>query len=278
MKPLRVLLALLAISCGLAQSASPDTSTPRKTVESFWKAWLAHDGRTVLALIQGSSPGPESQAAASRLSESAVQVRADGFEVIESGDDAAVIYQLHYKQGSDDFSIEDMVRLRKSGDGWRIVPAKGQGATRQGLSMLASLLSSPMFMEEAMPSNEELCLKNIKELGIATILYAGEYKHSLKRVKASQSSIREAIAPYIKNESIWRCPYDRANPSYSFNVKLAGRDFVDLNDPSATVLFYEGEKGQLSFRHNGKAAVCFADGHSRLITKDLAAKLHWTVP
>jgi prepilin-type processing-associated H-X9-DG protein len=50
---------------------------------------------------------------------------------------------------------------------------------------------------------------------------------------------------------------------------------TSVDDPTRTILVYEGKGGQLSFRHNGKAAVAFVDGHAQLVTPEEAKKLIW---
>jgi len=48
-----------------------------------------------------------------------------------------------------------------------------------------------------------------------------------------------------------------------------------FTQPQITVLFYEGANGKLNFRHNGKAAVAFADCHVKLIDAAAAKDLRW---
>jgi prepilin-type processing-associated H-X9-DG protein len=82
--------------------------------------------------------------------------------------------------------------------------------------------------------------------------------------------------PYIKNESIFKCPSDASGAvSYSFNANLAGVKLAKVSAPAETVMIYEGKNGKLDFRHEGKAAVGFADGHAKLVNAEGAKKLHW---
>jgi prepilin-type processing-associated H-X9-DG protein len=43
-------------------------------------------------------------------------------------------------------------------------------------------------------------------------------------------------------------------------------------------MLYEGKDGKLNFKHDGKAAVAFADGHAKLVTEEEAKTLIWKLP
>ena len=62
------------------------------------------------------------------------------------------------------------------------------------------------------------------------------------------------------------------------NPKLMGVSLGTVNNPGKTVLIYEGAPGAPLFRHDGKAALGFADGHAQLMNAQTvqAQQLHWT--
>ena len=62
------------------------------------------------------------------------------------------------------------------------------------------------------------------------------------------------------------------------NPKLMGVSMRMVNNPGKTVLIYEGAPGAPLFRHDGKAALGFADGHAQLMNAQTvqAQQLHWT--
>jgi prepilin-type processing-associated H-X9-DG protein len=53
------------------------------------------------------------------------------------------------------------------------------------------------------------------------------------------------------------------------------QDIDKLENPRRTVLLYEGENGQLDFRHNGHAHVSFTDGSTQIVDREQAQSLHW---
>ena len=68
--------------------------------------------------------------------------------------------------------------------------------------------------------------------------------------------------PYCKSERLFHCQSDKSGAvSYSFNVNLQGLKASAVKFPAKTVMLYEGKGGKLEYRHDGKAAVGFADGH-----------------
>lgn len=48
-----------------------------------------------------------------------------------------------------------------------------------------------------------------------------------------------------------------------------------IKNKKRTVMFYEGRDEKLIFRYNGKAAVCFVDGHTALVSPEEAKSLIW---
>lgn len=72
----------------------------------------------------------------------------------------------------------------------------------------------------------------------------------------------------------------------SFNNKLLGANLTQLRKladngnkgAGRTVLFYEGQNGQLNFQHNGFALVCFLAGGVSAITKEEETLLRWSGP
>lgn len=83
----------------------------------------------------------------------------------------------------------------------------------------------------------------------------------------------EALLPYLKAKDSFTVP--GTGEQFSFNERLCGRWLGDLHEPAQIVLFYDGHDEKLTFRNNGRAAVCFADGHVKLITPETAKTLRW---
>ena len=89
------------------------------------------------------------------------------------------------------------------------------------------------------------------------------------------AKLKTKLMPYSKNESVFHCP-DTAHPDpYAFNDRLTGKTLASLSEPAKTVLIYEGSNGKLAFRHSGRAAIGFADGHAKLLNAEEAKNLIW---
>lgn len=274
MRPIFLAFALCASVLGFAQTA-PDSSTPEKTVQSFWAAWNAHDGKAMLGLLDAVQPVPDHDKMIAKMSEATFAAAASDYELVQGSGEAVVIYHLVLTGGGVKVTDqEDMVRVRQTPEGWRIVRAKGTTApTTYGLGALAAYLQGPEFLETAKVMIND-CAQNIRQLGLALIMMTGDYDDVIQSAP-SQAAIRKAIAPYLKSEKMWECA-GHAGTAFSFNVKLAGKNMTTFEDPANTVLLYEGEKGNLDFRHDGRAWVCFADGHVKAVSKEEAATLLWT--
>ncbi len=48
-----------------------------------------------------------------------------------------------------------------------------------------------------------------------------------------------------------------------------------MEAPAQTVLLYEGKNMQFDFKHDGRTAVAFADGHAKLLTPEEAKNVFW---
>jgi hypothetical protein len=111
----------------------------------------------------------------------------------------------------------------------------------------------------------------MRMLTLAFHMVAGDdddYRFRFDPAKAKSASRRD--------DKYWKCPLDSGRTSYSFNAKLAYKSLDAVKQPEKTILVYEGAKGKLVFRHQGRAAVGLADGRSRMVTAAEAKLLKWT--
>ena len=85
--------------------------------------------------------------------------------------------------------------------------------------------------------------------------------------------IIEAVISHVQEAAVVQVP--DTNEIYTFNANLSGLKTDEVKTPAQTVLFYEGQNETPTFRYDGKAAICFADGHVALVTPEQAKSLIW---
>ena len=77
------------------------------------------------------------------------------------------------------------------------------------ISILAAILF-PVFAQAREKARQTSCLSNTKQLGLAFLMYAGDYDEMLPMISfpVPASSWTTTCQPYIKNRQIYRCPSD----------------------------------------------------------------------
>ncbi|MGD9495998.1 MAG: DUF1559 domain-containing protein [Armatimonadota bacterium] len=170
------------------------------------------------------------------------------------------------------------------------------------IAILAAILF-PVFARAREKARQTSCLSNIKQLGLGVLMYAGDYDERLTVERVVQPYYArpwyEAIAPYVKNPSVFLCPsvdynyawggygyngygttgsnglgyrhqYDSGNPSPSqAPPKLSAIEepatMLMLGEPIANSYALRGYASNYlpSCRHNGGSNVCHVDGHAK---------------
>ncbi len=126
----------------------------------------------------------------------------------------------------------------------------------------------PVFARSREKARQTSCLSNIKQLGLAMIMYAQDYDDTLPRADGWKA----ALEPYAKDERIFLCPgheedgllWDKVTPGghYAMSESLAGRRLEDVADPSMEPLIWDANtQGAWDPRHNGLANTGYVDGH-----------------
>ncbi|MEA3399768.1 MAG: DUF1559 domain-containing protein [Armatimonadota bacterium] len=170
------------------------------------------------------------------------------------------------------------------------------------IAILAAILF-PVFARAREKAKQSSCLSNVKQLGLACVMYAQDYDDHLPCVQMryghSTDYWFEVVQPYIKNTDILRCPSaPQQYPGYGWNYPHAGYR-LDLNHqvnrsqiefPAEMMLFGDSdpegasswvrlylycavrwpfppgirnETNVIATRHNGGANFAFADGHAK---------------
>jgi len=139
----------------------------------------------------------------------------------------------------------------------------------------------PVFAQARSHARESTCVTNLKQIGIATLMYAQDYDERLPMASGWQTGIN----PYIKNERVYHCPAAvfvmaqsaPAATNYAYNSALDMMKMTRVAEPPNTVLAYDSAdfganandaltslpspgRHQLSVQGNN---VSFVDGHAK---------------
>ena len=128
---------------------------------------------------------------------------------------------------------------------------------------------TPKTEETAKRTLAERSTEKLWQLGVSIQWLAQEHEG---RYRVGPHLI-SALMPYVQNAGIFILPDSRE--LYAFNGNLVDLQLNEVKAPAQTVLFYEGQNEMPIFRYDGKAAICFADGHVALVSPDEAQKLIW---
>ncbi len=141
-------------------------------------------------------------------------------------------------------------------------------------------LIGPMIAGARGKAQRAACMSNLKQLGLAFMMYLQDYKNRLP-----EGNWVEAVHPYILNRQVFTCPSRPEQPvGYAFNEALVGANLGDLPDPSQTVLVFETREGGEApvggadlvppdGIHEGGINVLFADGHVKWMLPDAVVEL-----
>lgn len=132
-----------------------------------------------------------------------------------------------------------------------------------------------VYMRTLPPHPDTVCLSNVNQLALAQLAYASDYDG---RFPPAANWV-EATWPYIGNESLLVCPWDRRDPkqedhgrqtSYTMYEPLSGVRAAELPTPAEDVLHFDGTRlfgGRecAEFRHKRALNVGYADGHAAVV-------------
>src|SRR5271165_6318670 len=77
------------------------------------------------------------------------------------------------------------------------------------IAILAAILF-PVFAQARAKARQTVCLSNMRQMGLATMMYAQDYDERLPLAATTTASSylnwHNLLIPYTQNEQIWVCP------------------------------------------------------------------------
>jgi prepilin-type processing-associated H-X9-DG protein len=275
--------SILLLTTATAYAQKPDLSTPEKTVRSFVAALNQGDLNWMTRCVLGGKLDPALASDLQRqMKASPVTFTIGSLKVESKGNSATVSVQTiarERKSGREN-SFSDRVTLRRMGAEWKIVPADPRTMNmarnaQPGLITAFSIgLANPqVFAVAREKARATSCLSNVKQICMGALMFLQDND---EKFALQTDGYKAKLMPYIKNEKVFHCPSDKSGAvSYSFNENLQGVSLAAIQHPTETVMIYEGRNGKLVFRHEGKAAAGFVDGHVKTISEQAAKNLRW---
>jgi prepilin-type processing-associated H-X9-DG protein len=269
----RLLLLPLVALAALLATAQTGSSTPEGTVRAFLAAIEKSDMKSAARYVQGAKYEARFDSIGTALRGQGLSFKMGKFAGKEAAGTFSATFDVVIDQGrrKQDLPTQTL-KLRKAGNAWKILPGPwpAEPSVSTQIESFATLLAHP----EAIPatktaSNNSSCLSALKQVALAVSMFASDNGGKLL---LSSATLKAKLSPYVKNATVFHCP---TGGVYAFNDALTGRRLDTIRMPSDTVLAYEGANGKLAFRHDGKAAVAFADSHVRLVSPEHAKKLLW---
>ena len=117
-------------------------------------------------------------------------------------------------------------------------------------------------------SDAERCMGNLKQVGLALLMYCQDYDERW----APESRWCDGIRPYLRNDQIFVCPVlPDARCGYTLNARLGGVSLGDIARPQETPAAFDGIGGwnrsggfgDVVYRHGNEANIVFSDGHAK---------------
>jgi len=129
------------------------------------------------------------------------------------------------------------------------------------------------------------CSTNLKQLELGMMMYSQDYDEHYP----PSASWNALTMPYIKNESVYRCPDEEVDkvPSFGMNRRLDAMFLAKVAEPAEAVSLFDslpganrvGGKELLPHpsRHYNGQNIGYVDGHVKFILDTKIDGLQWTV-
>ncbi len=280
-RTLALLVFLAAATATLAQDPPPapvaDLSTPEATVRTFVAAINRGDYAAAGQCLV--KPGQPAEVAELQKTfngaDPKLVITLEGLTSQTTGEKARVQARVKFTHPGPPQETVELVRVDEA---WKIMPPADDEVIHQPeppiLTTFAVLITHPDILKGNRHQGPRAsCLSNLRQLGTAVMMLVQDHD---ERYALRADRTKAALTPYLKSQAVFRCPaVTGGTPSYSFNPALQGISLSRVKVPHQTVMFYEGSKGVLAFRHNNQTNICYADGHVKAVTRAQAKSLRW---
>lgn len=140
------------------------------------------------------------------------------------------------------------------------------------IAVLASILF-PVFAQARAKARQTACLSNLKQLGVALIMYGDDYDGTLPYhiitldATPTYMNYLAALGPYVRNTQVFDCPSRRdiayegpgdTTLAYVYNRELNGAFIGLVDDPSNVLAVMDGVA--VSCAHTGEETFVDTDG------------------
>lgn len=118
----------------------------------------------------------------------------------------------------------------------------------------------PMTQQQ-MSAAQTTAVSNAKQIALGMLMYCADYD-DITPYAQSTATVQWVTMPYLKNMKIW----ETGNPNNSrfiYNPAIAGVNMTDVEEPAATVLYYESAPWP-----DRRRVVAYNDGHVKLLTEE----------
>lgn len=161
------------------------------------------------------------------------------------------------------------------------------------IAVLASLLL-PVFSAARRSARATKCASNLRQMGVAFMMYAEDYDEVLPRAIAGSTGGMysnqhrdvppmwfDELLPYLRSAEIYNCPDQKRPPGYRMNDLCSRVALGAVYDPSQKIIVVDGrepdsdrqvfyaslrgpEETCVALRHSGGLNSLFIDGHVKL--------------
>lgn len=254
---------------------SSPVDTPDGAISAFISA--INEGSFSKAAVHVVGGKPDTNFTQTKLILDGIKLTVSDVKLDSKGDKCKATYSIRMELPNRPVNVQtESINLVKVDGEWLLVPVGQSSMSNDVLPSIAMLTVTDMggvFANAKKAAQKTACLSNIKQLGIAVMMYLADHED---KFTMNPSKLKATLYPYTKNDRIWTCPLTpKARAAYSLNAKLLKKNHFDIEEIHNTVMVYEGSKGQLDFKHAGYAAVAFADGSAKMVNAETAKRLRW---